>query len=107
MALLLLISSLPSSNLTQTDLGAEVRLEQGLLLVFSEFCGGGSVQALLDGGGALEIKVAKRYGRDALHGLAYLHEQEPRVIHRDIKAANVRLTSDGRAKLGTLEHLSG
>jgi len=31
--------------------------------------------------------------------LSYLHSQEPPVLHRDVKPANVKLTPDGRLKL--------
>ena len=36
---------------------------------------------------------------DASSGLLYLHSQEPPVIHRDLSAANVLVTTDGRAKI--------
>ena len=37
--------------------------------------------------------------RDISYGLLHLHLQEPSIVHRDLSAANVLLTSDLRAKI--------
>ena len=39
---------------------------------------------------------------DVSYGLLYLHTQKPEIIHRDLKAENVLLTTDMRAKLADL-----
>ena len=39
---------------------------------------------------------------DVSYGLLYLHSNTPKIIHRDVKAENVLLTTDMRAKLGDL-----
>jgi len=68
------------------------------LLIAMEFCDGGSVQDIL--------RVADRQMKEdeiaavcaqVLDALVYLHSHH--VMHRDIKAGNVLLTTAGRAKL--------
>ena len=39
---------------------------------------------------------------DVAYGLLYLHSENPPIIHRDVKASNVLLTTDMRAKLADL-----
>ena len=39
---------------------------------------------------------------DVAYGLLYLHSENPPIIHRDVKASNVLLTNDMRAKLADL-----
>jgi WNK lysine deficient protein kinase len=48
-------------------------------------------------------KVVKRWVRDILKGLVYLHSLEPVVIHRDLKCDNVFINGQkGDLRIGDL-----
>lgn len=66
--------------------------------IVMEYMGGGSVEGLLAMSGKLTEAVTRRYTRDILSGLHYLHKDR-RVCHRDIKPGNMLLTTDGHCKL--------
>lgn len=75
-------------------------LDDSMLWIIMEYCGGGSCSDLIKycyKNGLIEDKVAF-ITFNVLHGLIYLHRQK--IIHRDIKSANVLLTLDGEIKLG-------
>ncbi|KAH3684001.1 hypothetical protein WICPIJ_005024 [Wickerhamomyces pijperi] len=65
--------------------------------IVMEYCGGGSCADLLKCHKQLSEDVVCFIVRDTLKGLEYLHSQNK--IHRDIKAANILLTSGGLVKL--------
>lgn len=49
------------------------------------------------------IKVVKRWSRQILKGLVYLHGHEPPIIHRDIKCDNIFINgAHGEVKIGDL-----
>ncbi|KAI8614318.1 kinase-like domain-containing protein [Chytriomyces sp. MP71] len=66
------------------------------LWIVMEYCGGGSCLDLMHAGVFQEIFIAIVM-KELLKGLEYLHHEEK--LHRDIKAANVLLCSDGRVKI--------
>ncbi|CCH45586.1 hypothetical protein BN7_5169 [Wickerhamomyces ciferrii] len=67
------------------------------LLIFLEYCSGGSLRTLYKKQGPLSEKQVAKYLVQVLEGLKYLHSQG--VVHRDVKAANILLTSKGDIKL--------
>ncbi|WOL18010.1 hypothetical protein Cni_G26803 [Canna indica] len=51
----------------------------------------------------VDIRAIKRWARQILHGLAYLHGHDPPVIHRDIKCDNIFVNGHlGQVKIGDL-----
>jgi len=67
------------------------------LYIFLEYIAGGSLDKLLRKFGAFKEPTIRRYTKQILMGLQYLHEQK--VIHRDIKGGNILLAGDGTIKL--------
>ena len=68
-------------------------------LVFAlEYVPGGSLITVLEGyDGKIPANVVKKFARDILNGLHYLHDQN--VVHCDIKPHNVLVAADGTCKL--------
>ncbi|XP_076943601.1 putative LRR receptor-like serine/threonine-protein kinase At4g30520 [Bidens hawaiensis] len=70
------------------------------LLVYP-FMANGSVASRLRGKPPLDWNTRKRIAIEAARGLLYLHEQcDPKIIHRDVKAANVLLDEFNEAVVG-------
>ncbi|KAE8726275.1 Protein NSP-INTERACTING KINASE 3 [Hibiscus syriacus] len=70
------------------------------LLVYP-YMSNGSVASRLRGKPALDWNTRKRIAVGAARGLLYLHEQcDPKIIHRDVKAANVLLDDYCEAIVG-------
>ncbi|KAK4404420.1 putative LRR receptor-like serine/threonine-protein kinase [Sesamum angolense] len=70
------------------------------LLVYP-YMSNGSVASRLRGKPALDWNTRKRIAIGAARGLLYLHEQcDPKIIHRDVKAANILLDDYYEAVVG-------
>jgi len=67
------------------------------LWICMEYCGGGSMQDILDRTGPLNEGQIAYVIRETLQGVHFLHASGR--MHRDIKAANILLTNDGDVKL--------
>ncbi|KAM6957568.1 mitogen-activated protein kinase kinase kinase 3 isoform 2-T2 [Aplochiton taeniatus] len=68
------------------------------LTIFMEYMPGGSVKDQLKAYGSLTENVTRKYTRQILEGMSYLHSNM--IVHRDIKGANILRDSAGNVKLG-------
>jgi len=75
----------------------ELSNEMTSIDVMLEYVPGGSLKKILQKYDFLEEEVIKNYGKQLVRGLAYLHENG--IIHRDLKSANVLVTTSGIVKL--------
>ena len=66
------------------------------LWIIMDYCEGGSIRTLMKSG-RIEEKYIVIIIREVLIALQYIHKAD--IIHRDIKAANVLVTNDGRVQL--------
>ncbi|KAK1699084.1 hypothetical protein QYE76_015781 [Lolium multiflorum] len=69
----------------------------GSYQIFLEFAPGGSIAEEIARTGGLDEHTVRSYAADVARGLAYLHGQS--MVHGDVKARNVVIGADGRAKL--------
>jgi serine/threonine protein kinase len=76
--------------------------------IFMEYMPGGSLSSLLKQYGPLEEVVIKKYTRQILRGLQYLHGHG--VVHRDLKGGNILVEPSSAVKIadfGASKHIRG
>jgi serine/threonine-protein kinase len=66
----------------------------GLFHIAMKFVEGRALDVILEAQGALPVPVAMEVLRGAARGLAFAHERG--IVHRDVKAANILIDTDGR-----------
>ncbi|KAJ7322785.1 hypothetical protein OS493_032970 [Desmophyllum pertusum] len=72
-------------------------LDGGVVNIFMEYVPGGSIASILARFGCLDEPVFRRYTKQLLSGVSYLHGNN--VIHRDIKGGNILVMPSGVLKL--------
>lgn len=70
-----------------------VELDDGIYTVM-DYIPGKSFRELLESGRKFSQKEAVKYARQLFEALTYIHSQNPKVIHGDIKPDNLMLTPD-------------
>lgn len=74
--------------------------DQGSAYLVMEFVDGQSLDDVLrTRNGLLVESQVLAYAVQLSSALQYLHEQQPMIVHRDVKPANIRITQDGLIKL--------
>jgi hypothetical protein len=92
-----LLAQLQHPNIVEYR-GMNIDGEAGQVNIFMDYVPGGSIAHLLKRFGTFSEKLVRRYTKEILQGLAYLHLKG--VVHRDIKGGNILVDVSGRCKLG-------
>ncbi len=89
-----LIKMIPCSNITDS---INENLEVTLIY---EFCNGSSVKVLLEKYGEFDEKLIKKYTKEILEGIKYLHSQD--IVHRNLKSSNILVDGNGTIRISDI-----
>lgn len=65
--------------------------------IVTEYCEGGSLKKVLDKFDFLDEKLIKKYIKQILLGLEYLHDHQ--IVHNNLKLSNVLVDKEGKARI--------
>uniref|UniRef100_A0A7S3JUI1 non-specific serine/threonine protein kinase n=1 Tax=Aureoumbra lagunensis TaxID=44058 RepID=A0A7S3JUI1_9STRA len=83
--------------------GSWVNREKGEVVFVTEILSSGSLKRFINKVKLIRWKIVKRWCKQILKALAYLHSQDPPIIHRDIKCDNIFINgSTGDLRIGDL-----
>lgn len=71
----------------------------GRQFLVMDYVEGEDLQALVSRQGPQPEQRVLAWAAQVLNALEYLHSQQPPIIHRDVKPANIRVTPEGKAVL--------
>ncbi|XP_065571946.1 uncharacterized protein LOC136034603 isoform X3 [Artemia franciscana] len=76
---------------------------KGTVVLVTEMMNSGTLKTFLKNLNHIKPKVLKKYSRQILRGLNYLHNQNPPIVHRDLKCDNIFINgADASVKIGDL-----
>ncbi|XP_030444191.1 probable serine/threonine-protein kinase WNK11 [Syzygium oleosum] len=77
--------------------------EQGKLNFITEVCTSGNLREYRKKHRHVSVKALKKWSKQILKGLEYLHTHDPCIIHRDLNCSNVFVNGNvGQVKIGDL-----
>ncbi|KAM1512576.1 hypothetical protein PS1_024598 [Malus domestica] len=69
----------------------------------TEVCNSGNLRKYREKHPRVSLKALKKWSRQVLEGLEYLHTHEPCIIHRDLNCSNIFINGNtGQVKIGDL-----
>jgi len=83
--------------------GSWVNRERGEVVFVTEILSSGSLKKFINKVQVIRWKIVKRWCKQILRALSYLHAQDPPIIHRDIKCDNIFINgATGDIRIGDL-----
>ena len=83
--------------------GSWVNRDRGEVCFITEILSSGSLKRFIQRVQVVRWKIIKRWMRQILKALAYLHSRDPKIIHRDIKCDNIFINgASGDLRVGDL-----
>ncbi|KAI3831308.1 hypothetical protein MKX03_034094 [Papaver bracteatum] len=77
--------------------------KQNTLNFITEICTSGNLREYREKHRHVSLKAVKKWSRQILRGLEYLHTHEPCIIHRDLNCSNIFINGNvGKVKIGDL-----